>query len=155
MKSRLLELGAASTPMQPVPAQDILTFLRAQPWSQRALKGAEISLLKDANKFLEKVQIGQSIIRQSMDENEFIPDIVSLDAYEFTRRALESSLSSSYRTFEEAEAFIYNVAEAIKKILAIEGSENEINIPDLVDARKFFEIIINYSYRRGIDIPVI
>lgn len=154
MNSELFDLGAASTPIQPIPAQDILKLLRTHPWSHRKLLKEERDLLKEAVQFLESVRKGQSIIRQSVESGTFVPDVVSLDAYEYTRRALESSYPFQYRTFEDTEQFINRVYESTQAILQVDTQEERKTSPDLEEEpRRFFETFIDYSYNRILEIP--
>jgi hypothetical protein len=154
MNMDLFDLGAASTPILLIPAQDILKLLRTHPWSDRKLEKEELDLLKEAAKFLESVQRGQSIIRQSVEDDNFIPDVVSLDAYEYTRRALESSLPSRYRFFTDTEQFINKVHESIQTILQFNNPDEGKKHKNLeVEPRKFFETFIDYSYSRSLDFP--
>lgn len=153
MDTVLLDLGAAPTPIFLIPAQDILTLLQNQPWSFRHLEAKELELLSEAEQFLESVKKGQSIIRESVEHGSFEVDTIALDAYEYTRRALESTLPSEYGSFEDREQFIDRVYFSIDTILSANETDKSTIQRNLAqEPRRFFEAFINYSYGKSIDI---
>ena len=154
MYQALFDLGAASTPIQPIPAQEILRLLQTHPWFERKLRTEERALLIEAAKFLKSVKKGQAIIRKSVKDGTFMPDVVSLDAYEYTRRALENSYPSRYRTFKDFEMFVNQVYEALNRILRVDDREEGKEHLELAEEpRIFFETFTNYSYGRILGIP--
>jgi hypothetical protein len=155
MRSGSLTLGAAPSPLQSLPALDIEELLDEQPWEKRALDSTECKLLKKALDFLEKVQVGGDIVERTAASGTIVPDIVSLDAYEYTRRAMESSLVSAAPTFDQRQAIIAEAHAVIQALLQHQDKGKPPQAESITRTARLFWALAQYSHSRGSAAPMI
>ncbi len=147
MSDILLALGAASSPIQPVPALDIEELLDNRPWNTRPLAGNEVDLLRSAEEFLEKARKGLEIVKQTATTGTITLDVVSLDAYEYTRNALENAFPCPSSTLEETREVINRAFRAVQAIL-LDNERDAVPERDAELALQLFGALAHYSYSR-------
>jgi hypothetical protein len=146
-------LGAASSPLQPVPALGIEELLDERGWERRPLAATERRLLQKALEFLQRVEAGIAILCEAAASGTITPDVVSLDAYEYTRHALENSSWLGASSFELRQAVIEQARLAVQALLA--GGEAVDRLPEesIQIAGRLFGQLADYSYSRGLATP--
>jgi hypothetical protein len=127
-----------------LPLLDIEELLALRPWESRPLDGAERELLRRARDFLRSAQEGRRILERAA-AGEFVPDLGALEAYEYLRRAVNTTMPDPACSAAEREKILAGVLEEIASVLEEDQLRTSRPSESARLANEFFEMLVDYS----------